>query len=1463
VAVKLRIELEQVNDDELARLQKRLVDLRAEAGKLEKSLDLAALARNARASGQTLKDALDLRAILQNTEKELQKQQDALLKTGDVSEQTAKKLEELRQKQQQLAEQREAASGKVGDAKLRVTEIDALIQRHIDEINKIDKTTEAYKKQADTLRRLREIQDSLSSTSNKANRKDVVRGIKGETPGITADAAERVAAERAKTAAIIAEIRRRNEVRKQVESQQMSAEMAAAKEKSHGIITSIRAQHFQQKKAEQELTAWMEQQEKERADLEKAMIAQAKQDVKELNNWLKQQDRERTEDEAREARLRADAKKKADEDDKRIKENRRQFIRETTGDVLNQGKRAGQLQQVQSDTVRLEGIERSLSRRKQELEDLIATDDQYQAELDQTDAKLEEIRDQLVANDQAMRRLASGIDLTITDFARLRDQLVRVGASQEQINRFDNAVQQLNNTLLNVETTKAIREAKDLQEVSRQAERAIRDEEDAIRDLQRRAEQSKTLANKQLVDIEQLQQAREEAQRFADSLREADRPTQEMVDALREYDKEVKKLTRDIEDLRKLQGQQADVARKDIAAADAALTNAEATGTLTGRTEELRMTQGRLGREMDNVDARAKKTGLREMFSNMVRGRKQTDALRGEQQYLAKALIDSAQAWFLNTRASNEAFNVAQRIFKGNIRLQASIIGVVAAGAALVGVNKANNALLKEQAKLTLDGRRRFEEHEQATKDLKNAFLDLATDDNTNIGGYMRFVSEAMKNVKQDFADLTNNIRDLGAVEGILKTLATSELMLTQEMLAAARETGVLSEEEYNRSMKLLRNLQIEEDVTRQTVSVKMEALKSQLLLDTQTERTRKAMDVARISALEDEREIQEKILEVAERIAEMRRSGSVDMKEATRLGEIQLALEEKRSQVVAKRIADESAARKKAEEYASGLAEKMRSPVAAYADEIRAIRELAALGASSRDIDQARASLLDDMKSSLAEVNSAIESQRLALLDVAKGHGEAVDLARQTKDIQNDIDKLLDKRTGLLSEIKTQEEQQLDADLQRRVQLKAALDVIKEQRKEFDINPGTGSTFDYVEAIQKLQAAYKYFSDQYGKGSKEAAEVTDELRYRYEQWVDISKRKGGEVLDQLEALKKSGEENTEEVKKLQREYESWLKTLREAQAALAGISTSKIKIEIESDIEHVAAKIEIIKAAMDQMKEQGLVTPADNIRNRISEKDVEKEARRKRAEGMDAALEKWSEEFRQKNDRGPTSREQAGFRRSFMRKDITDEERLGARKDLTTRFIDSLEGQKAIGKETAEALRQQLETESKSLQAQIETRDAIKALEKANSALDETNPKAFGDKAKVDAVNPDQTNYGPDGWWEQLPPKPHDIFKDTQASAPQQPMDVIAQNGNPIGQGMNSLNQGVSQNTSAQKQLGEATGQAFEAMSQAFAGVANGQQQLANFLVALAGQVAGQSNALQNSVAQTMSRGGAALRNV
>lgn len=1425
MAVRLTIELEKVNDSELARLQKRLVDLRTEASRLEQSLDLTDLARNARASGQVLKDALDFRTVLQNTEKELRKQEQALLKTGDASEETVRKLEELRQKQSQLAEQQAEAAGRVDDAKVRVDAINAQISATIS-------ATEATDENRRSLEKLREEQEKLQRGSRKAIAQANVRDIRLETP----DEAGAAAARKQASAEIIAEIRRQNEVRKQIESQRVSAEIAAAKEKSRGIITSIRAQHYQQKKAEQELTAWMAQQERERSDLEKAMIAQAKQDVKELNAWRKQQDRERTEAEKQEARERAAAAKKAEQEQadekKRIDANRKQFIGDTIGQAKNQNARAGALAQVQSSTVRLENEDRSLTREIEGLREYAGASKEVQQALDALESRLEQVRDDLALNDRAMRSLSEGIDLTTTDFERLRDQLTRTGASQEQINRFDNAVQQLNNTLLNADTTKAVRENKNLREAARQAVKEIKAEEQAIRDLQKTAEKSKILANKQLVDIERLQQAREEAQRFADSIREADHPTQEMIDALRDYDKEVQKLTQDIEDLRKLQGQQADIARKDIDAADAALTNAEATGVLAGRTEELRQTQGRLGREMDNVDARAKKTGLREMFSNMVRGTKQTDALRGEQQYLAKALIDSAQAWFLNTRASNEAFNVAQRIFSQNLALQAGIIGVVAAGAALVGVIKGSNAVLRAQADVSEDAAIRLRRMEAATQDVKTAFVELAN------GGYFRFVTEDITAAQERLANFLSDLEDGQFWSGGAARETGSDMRLWIKELG--REIGLVSDSTVQAELRARQELANHNRLRRNATHISREQQKAVRSIEQAEQDLRVVRRRAAFETLTNAEDIESAR---QRELALIYGASDADRKRTDEAVANLDLLRQKREQLVAQSVKEREDARKSLAETADAIAKQRTADDSTdnNQDLLDRLKEQDALAASLEEKERTRSELEASYREELIGVSAELDRQvqkRQAIIDNAK---EDESISEKLKENEQETNRLLERESELKANLKGIDEQRRDAELQRRVQIKAALDAIREQRKELlalaDLDRTNAQMRIAAETqIDELQKARQEAQEKYGADSEKAQKATNDLMSEYEDEIKKAKDQAEQLLNDISQLEEDGHGASEAAADMRDKYQEVLDVVRTLSDELLGLKVSAPNDVAKAEADQVKARIAAIEQALGQMREQGLTTPADQIRGRISEADVNREIQRGRAAKFDEMIQrdfsKIVEELGDKLGRDPTTREInreiESRRRGFMRQQVTDEERLGARRDLSSRFIDSLESQKAIGKETAEALRQQLETESKSLQTEIEIRDAIKELGKANAGT-------AGDKAEQ-AANAEG----------------------------QQPIDAIGNpKGNPLGQGMAALNQGVGQNVQSQQQLGEATGQAFEAMSQAFAGVANGQQQMANFLVALAQQVAGQSNALQNTVAQTMSRGGAALRNV
>ena len=1396
MAVKLRIELDRVNDDELTRLQKRLVDLRTEAGRLEKSLDLTKLARNARASGQALKDALDLRAILQNTQKELQKQEEAIRQTGDASETTVARLEELRQKQQQLAEQQEAATGRVEDAKARVDAINSQINATVQLTKETDENRAA-------LERLKDAQNRLQSGSQKAIGRANIRDTRDETGQIKKDAAQ----------------------------SDVDAQRAASRQ----IIASIRARHHLQKQAEQELTEYMSGKAKERADLEKAMIAQAKQDEKELTAWLKQQERERTADAKQAAREEAAAKKQAArdaaEEKRRIERNRQSFIKGTIGEVKNQRARAGQLQQVQSDTARLENEDRSLQRRKQELEELVAADDRYQAELTQTSAKLEEVRDKLSDNDRAMRNLSASIDLTATDFERLRSQLQRTGASQEQINQFDNAVQQLNNTLLNVDTTKTVRGNKDLLESSRQAAKAIKDEEDAIRDLQRRAEQSKVDANKDLVRIEGLQQQRDELNRMADALRQAEKPTQEMISAAAKYERQAEDLTEEIRRLRTEQEKQAGLAKQHVNQANAALTNAEATGRLSGRTEELRHVQTRLGREMDNVDFRSQRTGARELFAQMGGLSDQTSKLTKEKRFLAKALIDSAQAWFLNTRASNEAFNVAQRIFSQNLALQAGIIGVVAAGAALVGVIKGATAATRAQAEVSEEAEDRLHRLESATKDVKTAFIALADT------RYFKNVVEDISFVQERLADFFNDMED-GTDAASRET--GSELRLFFKELA--RDIGLASDETIRAELRAQQELEAHNRLRRNTVLIRREQLKGVRDIEKAEEAVR---DVRKRSAIEQIENLDEINTRLRQELALIYGASEADRERSEKAAEFMDLLVQKREQIVAQLVREREAAVKSIETLSKAIAEQRAKDDAVDNNQslLDLLREQDALQASMAEKEATRKELEDSYRVELIGVSFELDRQIQARQTLVDSAAEDESIAEDLKKNEEKINQLLERESELKGALKGIDRDRREAELQRRVQIKAALDAIREQRKELlalaDLERTTAQMrIAAATQIDELQNVRQKAMEKFGADSEKSQKATNDLIDEYEEELKKSSGQAQRLLAHITQMEEEGNGATDAAQAMRDKYQEVLEVVRTLSDELLNLKVSAPNDVAKAQADQLEARVRAIEAAFGQMQEQGLTSPADNIRGRISESDVSREVQRKRAAEFEKTIQKdfskIVDELGGKLGRDPTTREInreiESRRRGFMRGKVTDGERLDARKDLSSRFIDSLESQKAIGKETAEALRQQLETESQSLKTQMEIKDAIQNLGKAEAS-------GASDQAQKTAVNP-------------LTGKPVNAINPAGKSSS-------------VGDGMAALGQGVGQNVNSQKQLGNATHQAFEAMSQAFSGVANGQQQLANFLVGLAAHVSGQSAALQNSVAQTVSRGGAALRNV
>lgn len=242
-------------------------------------------------------------------------------------------------------------------------------------------------------------------------------------------------------------------------------------------------------------------------------------------------------------------------------------------------------------------------------------------------------------------------------------------------------------------------DADQMQDEFKQTEKTASDAAKEIRELQRTL--SGQIANVSGLNSQsgQLTNQISEVRSLKENLEALPAPTKKQTESLKQLTGRLKVLEEELEDVNREMREQQGVARQYQADAEAALRSAKAHGVLDSEIRNLnqnqrllqnRLRQGDLAIEGNRARETAVKYGL---FRRSILG--VGDGLKRNK----KVLIDAAQAWLLNTRASNEFFNSVQRGDKGGAGFASfGAIGVIGTATAAAGAFIATRKALEELA---------------------------------------------------------------------------------------------------------------------------------------------------------------------------------------------------------------------------------------------------------------------------------------------------------------------------------------------------------------------------------------------------------------------------------------------------------------------------------------------------------------------------------------------------------------------------------------------------------------------------------------------------------------------------------------------------------------------------------------------------------------------------------------------
>ena len=295
------------------------------------------------------------------------------------------------------------------------------------------------------------------------------------------------------------------------------------------------------------------------------------------------------------------------------------------------------------------------------------------------------LRTELVGSEQDLRQYVT--------------QLRASGESSPEVLRLVRALEELAIASDKIDGKEMAQEQKTAERAFQSSQKAVEAYTKSVEELQNRLSAQNARVSGLVSESSSIATQIAELRRYKEELEGTRDQTDETRRKAKQYGVQLKDLEEKLEAVRREAEQHQSLAREYSREAQAALNDASAHGVLDAQKEKLNNTQGRLGNRLRRNDlgieaARVRETAVRyNIFRRSILG--VADAGKRN----SKVLIDAAQAWLLNTRASNEFFNSVQRGDKGGAG-PASFGAIIAIGAAaaMAGALQASKKALEELA---------------------------------------------------------------------------------------------------------------------------------------------------------------------------------------------------------------------------------------------------------------------------------------------------------------------------------------------------------------------------------------------------------------------------------------------------------------------------------------------------------------------------------------------------------------------------------------------------------------------------------------------------------------------------------------------------------------------------------------------------------------------------------------------
>ena len=1030
----------------------------------------------------------------------------------------------------------------------------------------------------------------------------------------------------------------------------------------------------------------------------------------------------------------------------------------------------------------------------------------------------------------------------------------------------------------------------DLSETNRQVEQLVQnsknlDFEPGIEDLRRLRDEARS-ANKVVEDLfqqrSQLEGGLRQVRAAAESIRvvgdTSEAATKQLDRLADEEERLVSLVVQNRQQLDKAVDAAGDYARGALKAADAADDMGKETQDATRAIERINRVAEKNQLKRFATDARLARTELRrasggasDFIGAIDRLGRSSGATSRQTSALAKGLLDGSQAFFLNTRASNEAFNAVQRLEGGFGPLSIAVVGGVASFLAYKAAVDANNSALKKLADNgSTEAKEKLKEITETTEEVSAAFGEmvssLAEGDGVlsnlfqGAGDSAQAFKKAIRDIQLDIADgsglgfdafgsrLALLFADAVGASGDFRDTLLEDAIALDDLAEKRGENAAISQKALE-TLKEIRDT--EREISDAAEAQNLFNGKSIEQLREISEEKQRAVEAASNSPEDFSPEDALKTFKEAKAAAEaLGKAEQENLKKKLDLTEKLAELERK--------LADERATANLPGE--DGL-ERRKNELA----DVRSItKDIVAESRILSEIEAARQKRIESLTGSIEAEFRAIE------IGSERGTISAAELEHR----MDAINAKVKRRTTLENDAAKQIEEARKAQRSRLAALEQQQRAATEAR-DFD-KQTVQQRIDSETQVDELLRERERLLKRVSADSAEAQEQANELAEEFRDAIEANGEETDDLISKLKQLEGASKGGTSEAEALRKKLADSVELTTALKQKLDQFDQTTEQSVVKSLQAAFDARVKRIEDFLAQQEKQTGQSALGQVSGQISEKDVSREVFKRRQEQFEeqvpAALQKVVDELGRRgigssvkdgkvvadnqSDAAAARRAQSKALEDLRRKNFKlpqnaadkQQERNDVRADLTRKMIDGLEGNRKISAEAAEALRTQLSELSKNSESQHALTKATDQLAKAITG------QASKSQAKQIKQEINGTGESADLPVGQQPGQ--------QQPTTQQPGPQGSATGDPdqLAAGFQGFANATGQQADAASGLNQAMAQGFNSLGGAVSAIAADQVAVSNLVAQLTLQV---SQGVQANLAQgrdTRSRGMAAV---